>query len=75
MQGSVKGFLNVVSTSHRLVQDVRVTLTAVQSVAFPGGGYRESEVFRRELSLVEMTGSGLVELQRGVNWCVGHSEA
>jgi hypothetical protein len=39
----------------------------LQSVAFPTGGYYETEAFRRELSLAELTGSGLVELQSGVN--------
>lgn len=69
-QSSIRGFVNIVSTARRFVQDVRVSLTGTQVVAFPSGATDECEVFRRELSLADLTGAGLVTLERGVNWCV-----
>lgn len=72
--GGIKGFINIVSTSRQIVEDVKISLVGTQTLAFGSGSTDVFEEFRRELSLSELTGCGAIELEKGINVLVSRRD-
>lgn len=66
----LRGFISVVSTSRRTVDDICVSLKAEGRLAIQGGPPESYVAFERSLSLAEVAGLECIQLVKGINTCV-----